>query len=231
KNTGSANQAENDYHWNAHADQNGFIVAYPDGVNHSWNAGGGCCGSAVQDNTDDIGFLTELIETISRTEPVDPARIYVAGVSNGAAMAYRYACEGKYRLAAIGSVSGSFAQACSRPHPTSVMAIHGLSDLRIPFEGGFSKQGVQTTQWTPIEKTMEIFRAANKCRASVSRQSGPIKTITSDCSLGRKVTLVTLANSGHIWPGEKEPQNMQDTAFDATQALWSFFEKQAARPD
>ena len=42
---GSATEAERDYGWDELADTAHFIVVYPNGLNHAWNAGGGCCGS------------------------------------------------------------------------------------------------------------------------------------------------------------------------------------------
>ena len=40
---GSGGQAEQAYGWDALADRHCFLVAYPDGVGRSWNAGW-CCG-------------------------------------------------------------------------------------------------------------------------------------------------------------------------------------------
>ena len=51
---GSGSQAERSYHWDALADRQGFVVAYPDGIGRSWNAGGICCGPALRDNVDDV---------------------------------------------------------------------------------------------------------------------------------------------------------------------------------
>ena len=36
---GSAAQARDELGWNAVADREGFVVAYPEGINHEWNAG------------------------------------------------------------------------------------------------------------------------------------------------------------------------------------------------
>src|SRR5512135_2322953 len=41
---GTGTQAEQDYHWDATARAAHFVVAYPDGLDRAWNAGGGCCG-------------------------------------------------------------------------------------------------------------------------------------------------------------------------------------------
>src|SRR5258706_12239741 len=76
----------------------GFVIAYPDGSNggrlfaSDWN-GGACCGSAARDNVDDVGFISALVTEIGRNLPVDPNRIYIAGFSSGAIMAYHAACK------------------------------------------------------------------------------------------------------------------------------------------
>ena len=128
---GSGSQAENAYHWNAVADRNGFIVAYPDGIRRAWNAGGACCGYPSRNKVDDVGFLTRLIQTISRAQNIDPKHVYLTGISNGGAMAFRYACEGPYPIAAIGSVAASFSFPCRQAHAVSVMEIHGLDDRNV----------------------------------------------------------------------------------------------------
>jgi polyhydroxybutyrate depolymerase len=64
---GSAKEAEQHYDWDSQADSSGFIVAYPNGIHHSWNAGGTCCGPAVKNNVDDVAFITQVIDDISHT--------------------------------------------------------------------------------------------------------------------------------------------------------------------
>ena len=42
---GTGAQAEKSYGWDAQADAGHFVVAYPNGLDRAWDAGGGCCGS------------------------------------------------------------------------------------------------------------------------------------------------------------------------------------------
>jgi polyhydroxybutyrate depolymerase len=65
------------------AETGGFLVAYPDGVRRGWND------SDLErlPDTDDVAFLGRLIDYISSQYLVDPARIFVAGMSNGGFMA------------------------------------------------------------------------------------------------------------------------------------------------
>ncbi|HTT07280.1 MAG TPA: PHB depolymerase family esterase [Gammaproteobacteria bacterium] len=236
---GSGRQAENSYRWDAQADREGFVVAYPDGIGHSWNAGGICCGPALREHVDDLGFLTRLIDAVTRAENIDPRRVYLTGMSNGAAMTYRYACEGTYPLAAIGPVAGSLSFSCSRPHPVSVLAIHGLDDQHVPFAGGQGTKGVTQGSWMPVPQTLDAFRAADDCRPPAERRDGVLHTDTSNCAQGREVVLITLDGAGHQWPGAKSKSGIvqrilgldpPSTAMDATTTLWNFFQGHVAQP-
>jgi polyhydroxybutyrate depolymerase len=235
---GSASQAQKSYNWNALADHEGFVVAYPDGTHRSWNAGGICCGPALRAAVDDVGFVTELIQRVSAQENIDPRRVYLTGMSNGAAMVYRYACEGSYPVAAIGPVAGTFSFDCPRAHPVSVMAIHGLADEHVPFAGGQGAKGVTHGDWVPVQSTLDTLRRADACGAPVTVQEPPMETTSSACAQGRAVVLVAIAGAGHQWPGSAAKGIFQkmlggdqpSTAMDATRALWTFFRAHPAPP-
>jgi polyhydroxybutyrate depolymerase len=229
---GSGAQAERSYNWDAESDRHGFVVVYPDGVRRSWNAGGICCGPAYREHVDDVGFLTQLIATVSRAENTDPKRIYLTGMSNGAAMAYRYACEGTVPVAAVGSVSGSFSYGCAKPHAVSVMEIHGLDDRNIPFKGGHGDKAATDVQWLPVERTLDAFRSADGCPVPSLGRDGAVRTEVWRCAAGREVVLVTIAGAGHQWPSAVPAPKLAawilgldppSQALDATSRLWGFF--------
>jgi polyhydroxybutyrate depolymerase len=235
---GSGSQAQNSYGWDEQADRQGFVVAYPDGIGHSWNAGGICCGPALRKNIDDLGFLSRLIDAVSKSENIDPRRVYLAGMSNGAAMAYRYACEGTYPVAAIGPVSGSFSYTCAKPHPVSVIAIHGLDDQHVPFAGGSGTKGVTNGSWMSVPQSLDAIRSANHCQPATTKNEGLLHMETSNCEQGREVVLYTIEGAGHQWPGGKAKKGLvqrilgadqPSTAMDATPALWDFFQRHLAR--
>ena len=131
---GSAQQAERAYGWDQLADSAKFVVAYPDGVGRAWNVSG-CCGRPAQENIDDVGFITAVVNDISGNVGVYAKRAYATGISNGGMMSYTLACNtGTY--AAIGPDSATQLDACESPHPTSVMHIHGTADRLIRYGGG-----------------------------------------------------------------------------------------------
>src|SRR5687767_10643478 len=82
------------------AEREGFLVAYPDGLNGGFNALM-CCGTE-----DDVGFIRAVIEDIGKSHAVDADRIYATGISNGGDLAYRLAAELPGVFAAIAPVSG-----------------------------------------------------------------------------------------------------------------------------
>src|SRR6202011_3285965 len=63
---------------NGTADQSGFIVAYPDGIGASWNAGD-CCGDSWTNSVDDIAFVKDLLNTLDARYCVDARRVYASG--------------------------------------------------------------------------------------------------------------------------------------------------------
>jgi len=99
--TGNGRAVATQTRFSAEADRSGFIVAYPDGTDQprhflnamrkpgllTWNAGG-CCGFAMEHRIDDVAFLRAMVGEIERSAAIDPKRVFVAGHSNGAMMAY-----------------------------------------------------------------------------------------------------------------------------------------------
>ena len=92
------------------SDENGFIVVYPDGIGRfknrllTWNAGH-CCGYALDNNVDDVGFIRTLIEKLQENFNIDLKRIYLTGHSNGGMMTYRLGAELSDILAAVAPVA------------------------------------------------------------------------------------------------------------------------------
>ena len=86
-NGGTGHQIRKFTHFDDLATKNGFVVAYPDAIDHHWNDGR----PEVANGSDDVGFIAKLIAELSARYSIDPARVYVTGISNGGIMAYRLA--------------------------------------------------------------------------------------------------------------------------------------------
>ncbi len=135
--TGTPDSIAETTQFNREATASGFIVVYPEAVarNNTWNAGF-CCGPAPVQQVDDLGFLSRVLDDLREDRLVDPQRVYVVGVSNGAVMAYRLGCEQADRVAGVGSVAGvMLLDGCSPKRPIPVIAIHGTADPLVPYEG------------------------------------------------------------------------------------------------
>jgi polyhydroxybutyrate depolymerase len=230
---GSASQAEKSYGWDAEADAGHFLVAYPDGLDRAWNAGGGCCGTPGRTGSDDIGFITAMVSAIEHAVPVDASRVYATGISNGGIMAYDLACHTTV-FAAIGPDSATQLGACPDPYPVSVIAIHGLADQRIPYNGG-PGDGTAHIDGPAVPAVNAGWRQADGCAAPAVTTAGTVTTSVASCPGGRAVELVSVAGAGHQWPGAAPKSAVQrllgsdppSTALNATAVIWRFF---AAHP-
>ncbi len=75
---------------------------------------------------------------------VDPHRVYLTGMSNGAMMAYRVALERPERVAAIAPVAGAMALDPDLVRvPVPVLHMHGTDDRHAPFEGGVGSASIE----------------------------------------------------------------------------------------
>lgn len=216
------------------AEREGFITVYPDGTGalRSWN-GGGCCGAAVTNAVDDVGFVGALLDHLTAELCVDERRVFASGMSNGAIMAHRLACELSGRIAAIAPVSGTDMTATCEPQRSlSVLQIHGTADGHVPWDGGVGC-GPSAAAFTSVPETMERWRKRSGCSAEKSESftegDGRCESYTG-CAAASDVTLCAIAGGGHSWPGGKPPADlvdcpgngMQSTSFEASEVIWRF---------
>lgn len=209
----------------------GYIAVYPEATMRAWNAGT-CCGSAPRRNPDDVGFLIAVLDQVGRDHRVDPERVFVAGVSNGAMMAYRFACERAERVTAVASVAGAVViDPCRPSRPVSVIEIHGTEDPLVPYEGGdpsVPEAGLNAPYTSTPEMVGRWAELAGCGPAGPAEAAGPVTTQTwAGCQGGAAVRLVTVEGGGHIWftPG-LGPAN---GALDATVTIGRFLDGLPAR--
>ncbi len=223
--TGNGEQAENSYGWDPLADSAKFVVAYPDGIGRTWN-GHGCCGKAMRENIDDVGFISTMVGQISAGLPIDKSRVYAAGFSNGGIMSYTLACNTGI-FAAIGPDSATMLDACAAPHPTSVIHIHGTADRLVPYDGG---KGTSFVNGPSIADVNAFWRNVDHCGPTDIATNALVTTSTAACADNRSVVLITIDGGKHQWPGGStflEKRDPTSHALNATQTIWQFF---AAHP-
>ncbi len=201
-----------------------FIAAYPEGLDLTWNAGF-CCASGTTSGVDDVAFLSQLIDRLVSEHDADPERVYATGVSAGAMMAYRLACERPGQIAGVGSVAGAMIlDRCQPDQSVPVIEIHGTEDQLVPYKGGLVRpEGVATQPAPPTLAVAEHWAALNGCPSGPEEETdGLVTTLTwTDCPDGADVKLVAVEGGGHTWFATGlGPAN---GAVDATSLIWDFF--------
>jgi len=190
------------------AESRHFLVAYPDGsgemfgLSTDWNAGQ-CCGGPHFDKVNDIAFLRAVIADVSARLPVDARRIYVAGFSDGARMAYRTACDMAGEIAAVAAVSGNLVDnKCHPSRPIPVIALHGIADTEVPFDdSSFTAPSRPVpADAASLPPTVRFWLATDGCRRiAVDHFSRHvIRTAGAGCSAD--VEFYSIEGGGHSWP-------------------------------
>jgi polyhydroxybutyrate depolymerase len=233
------------------ADREGVLVVYPNGSGVlprrllTWNAGE-CCGYAMNQKVDDVGFAIAVLDDLARRTSVDARRIYATGHSNGAMMSYRLGAERADRIAAIAPVAGAYDLERFAPaRPVAVLHIHSVDDPRALYGGGlgppFPGTNVRSSH-RPVEDGLERWRRHNGCsaqtRAAETRKGtaatgGAAQTATlllwDGCTQGAQVAHWRLTGVGHGWPGNRRAELREEvigpptTLLSAAEEIWKFF--------
>ena len=125
--------AEAQQRWSRLGYQQELVVVWAAGHRGSWNAGP-CCGAAAG-TVDDLAYLDRLLEVVGALQGVDRRRVHLAGYSNGAMLAYRYACGRPGRVAGVLAVAGTHTAPCTPTRATAVLSVHGAQDPTVPLSG------------------------------------------------------------------------------------------------
>jgi polyhydroxybutyrate depolymerase len=255
---------------NAKADKENFIVVYPQGsgkkvlgkIFGSWNAGK-CCPPARDNNVDDVGFVSKMIDKLKEDFAVDSKRVFATGFSNGALMCYRLACELSEKIAAIAVGGGQDAfSRCIPKSPVAIFHFHGTQDKCAFYNGGtcggcfadyLNKLGIPADRtaslWEcrSVQEYIDDWREINGCLSpgEIAYQKGSATCISyGECRNDVEVTLCTLQESGHTWPGgnygnkicERAPSSFAcrewvkgvgeiNRDLSANDMLWEFFKR------
>lgn len=198
-----------------------FIVAYPEGVNETWNAGYCCLGRATS-GPDDVAFLTRVINDVQATSKVDPERVFAVGFSAGAMMAHKLGCDLSGRIAGVGSVAGAMVlDECRPSRPVSAIEIHGTADGLVPYEGGRTAGGA-TQPSPPTREVGKRWAELDGCQPTpATTTEGVLSTSTwTGCREGTLVKLITIDGGGHTWFAPL--LGPASGALDATRVVWEF---------
>jgi polyhydroxybutyrate depolymerase len=197
---------------NAKADEKGFIVAYPSGIDASFNAGN-CCSDNAQD---DVGFARSIIDEVGSTACLDLRRVYSTGLSNGGMMSFRLGCEASDVFAAIAPVVAFVAvDECTPPRGVPMLSFIGDADSVVTYDRAYPTN----IDWAMI----------NECQgdAVIEEHDASHCEVWSNCKDGVEVKVCVLAGMGHCWPGAPMMCRFGTANDDisANDAMWEFFER------
>ncbi|NNE68610.1 MAG: prolyl oligopeptidase family serine peptidase [Pyrinomonadaceae bacterium] len=218
-----------------------FIAVYPDGIGKNWNDGRETNRSrAHRENIDDLAFVKEMVDEISRTYNVDENRIFATGPSNGGFFSNFVAAQMSDTFAAIAPVIGGIADPFYKrfdpSEPVSVFFIQGTADPLVPYNGGTVARN--RGKLISTDRAIGLWNKANGTNKRPVRGDLPDTNRRDGCKVetytwknGRNQTEVVLykaVGGGHTWPGASQyaPKFLIGGVcrdFDATKAVWEFF--------
>lgn len=211
------------------ADQNGFMVCYPQGSRletgqSHWNA------NLDMSSVNDIGFLSSLAKLIQKNYDVNPENTFVSGMSNGGFMSYTLACEKPDVFRAIASITGTMSgrdwKNCKPSFNIPIMQISGTEDKTVPWDGTMST----AYGWggaPHIVKVVDFWAEKNGCNVDekinfpdldLSDKSTVSLVKKKGSPKNNQVWFYTVNGGGHDWPGSWGNRDVS-----ATKEIWKFF--------
>ena len=219
------------------AEEGGFLAVYPNGVNNAWNDGR----TDLQRESDDVGFISALIDLLIADFNADPEKIFVTGLSNGGFMSFRMACELSNRISGIASVAATLSvqlvDMCEPDAPVGVLIMNGTDDPIVPYDGG-KVTLVDITRgaiWS-TDATISFWATHNQCIDTPTevqlRDRAPFDGthvfVTAYTACQAPVSLYRVEGGGHTWPGRRQNLPFEligrvSRDINASEVIWSFF--------
>ena len=215
---------------NRTAERHGFIVVYPQGVKNDWNVG---FGMHYKEGTDDIGFVRAMLAAVQRDYRIDPRRVYATGLSRGGFFSQRLAAEMPQQFAAVASVGAPLPEPVREHHqqrlPVGVLLVQGTSDNVVSYDGkagSYLSAPATIDYWLKVN-AIDPSPARTRQLPSVAGDS-TTTTVTEHAHGGKRVSLVTIKDGGHTWPGADPfniglPIGSTSKAVDVNELMWEFF--------
>ena len=214
------------------ADQNGFMVCYPQGTTNiytgqtHWNAN-----LKEMSSVTDSEFLTDLAKKLQAEFNLSEKNTFACGMSNGGFMSYTLGCERSDTFKAIASITGTMSgydwNNCN-PNKVPVLQISGTNDMVVPMDGSMSSAG----GWggaPKIQDIMNYWGDINEC-TQTQTQNLPDSNKTDnsyvsiekkvDCFNNNQVWFYTVYGGAHTWPGAWGNMDI-----NASEEIWDFFNR------
>jgi polyhydroxybutyrate depolymerase len=188
--------------YSAKADQEGFVVVWPQGIDNAWNVGP-CC--TMSRTVDDVGFARAMIAKIQSQACIDAKRVFAVGYSMGAGMTYKLACDAADIIAAGAPAAFQLMDdtewPCHPSRPITILSFNGQNDPIVPYAGGASNppNGLPiTVHFKGAANTFKAWADFDGCTGSPMPSGFGVGCQTySQCMAGVEVTLCTNPTGGH----------------------------------
>ena len=186
---------------NGVADSEGILMIYPQAeisTGSVWNTLHSDEGNKV--SADDFGFIEAIIDLLDEDNRIDTSRIYVAGYSNGAAMAYQIACHLNDRIAGFVVHSGNFPleEVINNEYPCNIagetpgLIFNGTADMTRPLDG-------IPTYAVSVQDGAQWWADQNDSVSKTTSQDGNIERTIYASKAGTEVQLFSVEGGGHVW--------------------------------
>ena len=186
---------------NGVADSEGILMIYPQAdisTGSVWNTLHSDEGNKV--SADDFGFIAAIIDRLGEDNRIDTSHIYVAGYSNGAAMAYQIACHLNDRIAGFVVHSGNFPleEVINNEYPCDItgetpgLIFNGTADMTRPLEG-------IPTYAVSVRDGAMWWAEQNNSVSETTSQDGNIERTVYASEAGTEVQLFIVEDGGHDW--------------------------------
>ncbi len=221
------------------ADARGWVIAAPAGVTtrptgagFTWNIPPNPAG------VDDVAFITDVVDEVSRAHCIDAGAVFAMGLSGGARMSSQLACRAPDRFAAISAVAGlrhpagAEGECVDGAAPPSVLTFHGTDDRVNQY---VAEAGKSPPYWSyGLEEAVSRWRTALKCGdASTKQVTAATQRIRYACAKGAELVFYHTVGAGHTWPGTHEPLEglgVIEMGVDATSVSLDFFAAHRRKP-
>lgn len=212
------------------ADKHHFIVVYPQGIKQDWNVG---FDMSYQKGTDDVGFISALLEKLVKDHRIDTAKVYATGFSRGGFFCQRLAAELPQKFAAIASVGGTLPDSVAHFHkskiPVGVMIVHGTSDDIVNYAGkpNAYRSATAAFDYWKVHNRLQVLKEAKRAINSISNDSTSVE-IVEISGKDVSISLVTIVDGGHTWPGSHPfnigfPLGKTTREININDIMWKFF--------
>ena len=214
--SGKAMQVLTDF--DSYAEENGFIVVYPNSISAGWNSGF----DTSPDAPHDAAFMQVLIAQLQNEYNIDPDQISLTGFGSGGLLAAKVGCDIPQQISSVAVVGpmlwSYFADACAEDAeaPVNILFVHGDSDPIYPIQGDLTS-GIWSTQ-----QSLDFWAERNGCDTGSRTGDEHNLLVYNDCTDGTEVALYTVHEGGHIWPRIGD-YSLNQLGIDATALVTSYF--------